>query len=138
MNEQFKIELKDRHIDLYNLCQYLGLPAVIDTDKDITATVKYSIMIDSRSWGIKDIDISIDSILISGIITMYKEALTEKELELLKKSWIFTEYSETIDIDFNVIVNEKWTITNELSIQKNNGVPENIEIELTAKRITVS
>lgn len=140
MNEQFQKTIKDKDIDVYDLHKYFGLN--IDTtditDHDIAAIITYRVEIDARPYGIKDINITIEDIRIAGIITIDKESLTEHELELIKKVYICTEYSNEVDVDLEVNIDKDWKIYDELSIERNYGVPQNIEIELTAKRINVS
>lgn len=140
MNEQFQKTIKDKDIDVYDLYKYLGLN--IDTanieDKDFKAIVRYRVVIEARNYGIKDINIVIESIDLGGVVTVDKESLTIQELESLNKKYICAESTYTIDIELDFNIDKDWKIYDELSIQKNNGVPENIEIELTAKRINVS
>lgn len=140
MNELFKKTLRGKEVDLYNLYLFLGLDTETTNidDEGIEVIILYRVMIDARYYGIKDISITIEDIKVSGTITIDKASLSKHDLELIKKVYLYTEYSETIDINPEINIDNEWTITNELSIQKNNGVPENIEIELTAKRINVS
>lgn len=138
MKEQFKIKLENNQIDLWNLYEYIGISketANID-DVKASAVIEYDVDIDMVNYGIRDVSFNIRDVVFTLDIVIDKHSLTTEEIATLRVA--FEENESTFRIEFEIGLDETWGVDNELSIGKNNGVPENLSIELTAKRMTVS
>lgn len=138
MREQFRIKLENNQIDLWNLYEYIGISketANID-DVKATAIIEYDVDIDMVNYGIRDVSFNIRDIVFTLDIVIDKHSLTTEEMAFLRVA--FEEDSDTFRIEFEIGLDETWRVDNELKIEKNNGVPQDLDIELTRRKITVS
>ncbi len=135
----FTAELKRIEVDIYGLSRYFGTPDC-DIDTTQTATVKFHVEIDARQWGVKDIDIFIDSVTVYVNWETYTEEITPEERAALKKAGGVEYLNETIagTIEINTAEKgSKWEVINEMEVSSQ-ITPNNIEVDFEKKIITVS
>lgn len=140
MREQFKIKLDKEDIELWNLFDYLGLNCHrLEFDEVIpTAIIDYTADIWLRDYGISNVSFNIDNIDINVVLVLDKETISDRIMGKLVRMKNFDEAHDTVRVEFDIKVDQTWRVDNELKIEKNNGVPQDLDIELTRRKITVS
>ena len=102
MNDnKFKVNIKD--VELIGISKYLKLDTDIDLIIENTdAVINYSLNIERREWGIKNIECVIDELLIELNWSIDKELITENKLtELMKmENVIIDSYNNVIGTIF--------------------------------------
>jgi len=135
----FTAELKRTEVDIYGLKHYFGVPDC-DIDTTQTATVNFHVEIDARNWGVKDIDIFVDSVIINIEWKTYTEYITPEEMAALKKAGGVEYLNETIAGTIEINTGEKgskWEVKCEMEVSSQ-ITPNNIEVDFEKKLITVS
>lgn len=81
----FESEIDTSDVSIYNFNDYLGLPESIDVEAHCSLKVGFSLTPDIRNWGLKAIDISIESVMGNLSWEAYTEDLSEEQVEKLIK-----------------------------------------------------
>ncbi len=140
MNDlQFTAELKGTDIYIYRLNRYLGVTDC-DIETEITATVKFHVEIEAREWGVKGIDIFVDSVTVYVNWEAYIEDITAEEITaLLKAGGVYLNETivGTIEINTGGEKGGKWEVKNEMEARCT-ITPNDIEVDFEKMIITVT
>jgi hypothetical protein len=136
MNYEANIDSSD--VSIYGIDRYFGVDlGTIDANANLK--VEYSLEPEGRSWGIKSIYISLDSI--TGIINWetYLDEISEEEKEklLAKGGKIYKSRIEG-EINFSAKVYKDWTIEHSLEFDKDGSFSiDGAEIDFKTKTLTI-
>ncbi len=133
----FSSVVKDIDVDYIN--EYLGVSKEADIYIDTKYTsIYWDLDIDARSWGIKDIGVTVKKIICSLDWTSDKEFLTEEEKMRLINGGA-KEYEKSIDgeirfeinyVDSDWKIDTKWNLSSSI-------YPDSIEYDLLKKQISI-
>jgi len=119
----FTTKLTTLDIDIYGINKFLELDNDIDVSiESATATIYWSLEMDAREWGVKDLSVIINKVTI-GIEVEYWEGNDDESDKIYK--------------DFEFLITDSKLIKNEIKIIESSIYPSNIEIYLDSKNYSV-
>lgn len=136
--ETYEASIDSSDISIYGIDKYFGVNlGTIDASANLK--VEYSLEPEARSWGIKSIYISLDSI--TGTISWeaYLDEISEEQKEklLTKGGKIYKSRIEG-ELNFSAKVYKDWSIEHSLEFDKDGSFSiDGAEIDFKTKTLTI-
>lgn len=138
MTMNYNITLKNDKINLWNVYRYLSINSkTAQIDEEIkTAQISYTIIIYEREYGINDITVDINDIVIDIALFLDDDSLTEYEMAQLKEIFQYKKVDDALLLEIHT-KRDGWKINHELTIIKNYATPTSMDVDLLTKTITI-